>query len=63
MPRPRDQLVEALTTHVLHHDEVEAIDGLDLVNGDDVRMIEGRGGVRFLHEAATPIAVADAICG
>ena len=46
-----------LPAHVLHHDEVGAVGRLDLVNGDDVGMIEGGGGLRFLHESATAIVV------
>ena len=34
----------------LHHDEVEAVSGLDLVNRDDVRMVQRRGGFRFLDK-------------
>ena len=58
---PRNQRIEALAAHVLHHDEVGAVRGLDLVNRDDVRVIEGRGGVRFLDKPTPAILVADAI--
>ena len=37
MPVPRDQGVEALAAHVLHHEKVDAVGRLDLVNRDDVR--------------------------
>ena len=33
----RDERIEALAAHVLHHDEVDAVGRLDLVNRDDVR--------------------------
>jgi hypothetical protein len=42
-PVPRDHGIEALAAHVLHHDEIMVCRGLDLVNGDDVRMVERRG--------------------
>ena len=60
---PRNERIEALATHVLHHDEIVAVGRLDLVNGDDVRVIEGRGGVCFLDKPAAAILVADAIGG
>ena len=50
-----------LPAHVLHHDEIVAVGRLDLVNGDDVRVIEGRGGVCFLDKPAAAILVADAV--
>ena len=50
-----------LPAHVLHHDEVVAVGRLDFVNGDDVRVIQRRGGVRLLHESAAAILVADTI--
>ena len=50
-----------LPAHVLHHDEIVAVGRLDFVNRDDVRVIERRGGVRFLDKPATAILVADAV--
>ena len=52
-----------LPAHVLHHDEIVAVRRLDLVNRDDVRVIERRGGVCFLDKPAAAIVVADAIGG
>ena len=40
---PHERLRERLAAHVLHHDEIEAVGGVDLVNRDDVRVNE-RGG-------------------
>ena len=40
-PVPRNECIEALPANVLHHDEVDAVGGLDFVNRDDVRVIEG----------------------
>ena len=51
-PVPRNERIQALAADVLHHDEVVAVGRLDLVNRDDVRVVEGGGGVRFLHKAA-----------
>ena len=59
----RDERVEALAPHVLHHDELGAVGRLDLVDGDDVGMVEGRGGLRFLDEAAAAIRVRQAVGG
>ena len=47
----RDEGVEGLAGHELHDDEVDALGGLDLVDGDDVRVVEGGGGAGLLHEA------------
>ena len=58
-PLPRNERVEALAPDVLHHDEVVAVRRLDLVDRDDVRMIECRGGLRLLHEAAATILVGE----
>ena len=49
--------------HVLHHDEVIALGRFDFVNGDDVWMIERRGGLRLLHEPAAAILVGQAVGG
>ena len=58
---PRNERVQALPTHVLHHDEIVAVCRLDLVDGDDVRVVQRRGGVRFLDKPAPAIVVADTI--
>ena len=49
---PRDDRVERGAAHVLHDDEVDGAFRLDMVNRDDVRMVEGGGGLRFLEKAA-----------
>src|SRR5262249_58062023 len=51
-------LAESRAFDVLGGDEVGAINFADLVNRDDVRMIESRGGLRFLNESSQPLAVA-----
>ena len=60
---PWDQRIDALAGHVLHHDEVVILGGVDLVNRDDVRMIERRCGLRFLDEAAAAALIRHAIGG
>ena len=62
-PLPGNERIEALAPDVLHHDEIVAVRRLDLVNGDDVWMIECRGGLRLLHEAAAAILVGEAVGG
>ena len=37
--------------------------GLDLVDGDDVGVVEGRGGAGLLHEAGAAMRVGEAIGG
>ena len=56
-----NERIQALPTHVLHHDEIVAVCRLDFVDGDDVCVIEGRGGVRFLDETTAAVLVADAV--
>ena len=63
IPCRGNQRIEALAPDVLHHDEVVAVRRFDLVNGDDVRMIERRGGLRLLHEPAAAILVRQAVGG
>ena len=60
---PWDQRIDALAGHVLHHDEIVILGGVDLVNRDDVRMIERRCRLRFLDEAAAAALIRDAIGG
>ena len=45
--RPAESDVERLAVDVLHRDVVAAVGFADLVDGADVRMIEGRGGARL----------------
>jgi hypothetical protein len=60
---PRYEPVQALAGHVLHDDEIAAFRGLDLVDRDDVRMVEGGGGAGFLDEAAPAGLVGEPIGG
>src|SRR5438477_9985156 len=53
----RDLLPQRLTINEFGRDVVRATYFTNLVNGDDVRMIEGGGGFRFLLEAAHAVEV------
>ena len=57
IPPPRNEQVQALAGDVLHDDEVDPVRRLDLVDGDDVRMVEGGGGTRLLDEAQSSVLV------
>src|SRR6185436_14180085 len=50
-----DQAIERCSIQILHHDEIEPVRGVDVVNGDDVRMVETGGGLRLLKKAAPPV--------
>ena len=56
-----NQLGQGLAGDELHHDEVDAVDRLDLVNRDDVRMVERGSGARLLNEAPPARLVGEAI--
>ncbi len=47
----RQPLAQRLALDVFGDDELRAVHLPDLVDGEDVRMIEGRGGARLLPEA------------
>ncbi len=53
----RDELREGLPRDVLGDDEVDAALGPDLVNCEDVRVGEGRGGPRLPGEALAPVRI------
>ena len=57
----RDDMVERAAGDELHHDEVGAILAADVVNGDDVGMIQGGGGLGFLDEAQLAVGVGDLV--
>src|SRR5262249_33810521 len=46
------ELAERLTIDELVDDEVRTLSLSDLINSDDVRMVESRGGPRFLLESS-----------
>ena len=48
-----------LAVDVLHRDEIDAVDSVDIVNGDDVWVVECGGGPGFMREAARAFCVGD----
>src|ERR1041384_3705642 len=50
-----DELPERQAFHVIHRKEVLALGETDFVNGDDVRVLQTRGGGRFGAEALDEI--------
>ena len=52
-----DATVERFAGQELHHDEVDAVVRVDLVDRDDVGMVEGGGGARLLDESLAPVRV------
>ena len=59
----RNQVRQRLPRHILHHHVFGFLIAGDVVNRDDIRMIEGGGGLRFLNEAAAAVAIAGACVG
>ncbi len=57
----RNQLVEGLSLDALHHDEVHALLGADVVDGDDVGMVEGTGRPSFLDKALLAAQIGDLV--
>ena len=53
----RQQPIERRAVHQLHRDEGRPRVLADLVDGDDVRMVQRRGGLRLADEAAMPLGV------
>ena len=47
----------------IHRDEPVVVGLTDVVDGDDMRMVEGGGGLRFLHEALPLVGTADSVGG
>src|SRR5690349_15834831 len=58
-PLAIDDPIEILAVDELHHDEVAARGGIDtsVVDGDDVRMVDGCGMPRFAPEASDEVWV------
>ncbi len=56
-PLAWDHPIERLPRNVLHDYEVDVIFRSDVVNGDNVRMIQGRGGLGFLHKPLSALGV------
>ena len=62
-PFAGNQLVERLSGDILHGDEVHAVGLVNVVDGDDVRVIEGRGSLGLLKESPFPVRVGDLLGG
>lgn len=45
-----NQLVQCYPIHILHGNEVDSVGFIDVINGDDVRMVQRGGGLGFQHE-------------
>ena len=52
-----DPVLERSPGHVLHHDEVDVMCAIDVVDRDDVGMVQCRRGLGFVHEAPVTVAV------
>ena len=55
--RARNARAERLSVDQLHRQEMDAVDVLDRVDGDDVRMGERGDGARFLGEALAALVI------
>ena len=53
----RDQRVERLARYQFHGNEVDAVETVDLVDGDDVGMTQRRGGLSLMDQAASAFRV------
>ena len=54
----RDPLAQRLALDELRDEESRAVVIAGFMDGEDVRMVEGRGGARFMQEAAHPLRIA-----
>ena len=43
-----ESLLECFSVEILHHDDIVAIKGCDVVNGADVRVVQRRNGPRLM---------------
>jgi hypothetical protein len=59
----RDEGIEGLPGHELHHDEVDPVRGLDLVDGDDVGVVERGGRAGLVYEAGAAGRIREPIRG
>ena len=58
-PFARDHLLQVAALDQFHSDEIDALCRVDVVNGDDVGVIERRGGLGLLHEAPLTLRIGD----
>src|SRR5579864_152517 len=59
----QDQLVERFAGDILHDNKLRAVLLGKVVNGDDVRVIQGGGGFGFLDETALSTRIGDLVRG
>ena len=62
IPCAGDERIKGLPGHELHDDEVDALGGLDLVDGDDVGVVESGDRARLLLEAGAAGLVRQPVC-
>ena len=53
----RENLPQRPAVDELHGDELDAVGGTDVVDGDEVRVVQRRGRARFLLEPLDPLGV------
>ena len=58
-PLPQDHLVQRLILDQFHDDERLRVVFSDLVRGDDIGMIQRRGGLGLLNEPSAPVGVGE----
>src|SRR5436190_4389921 len=50
-------MVERLAVDVLHRDEIDSVHIVDVVNGDDIRVVQCRSSLRLEHETAPALRI------
>jgi hypothetical protein len=60
---PADQLSQSPARHELHGNKLLTLGLIDVVNRNDVRVIQGRGGLRFLYEPPAALRIRDFVRG
>jgi hypothetical protein len=62
-PLAADKPIQRRSVNVLHHDDVRVALAADIVNGDDVRMVQRRGALRFREQPSLSPFVVPFVCG
>src|SRR5271165_3906651 len=59
----RDQLIKRLSVNILHRNKVQEFavhfSAVDVVNGNDIVMVQGRGQLRLLNETRPALRIAN----
>jgi len=58
---PWYESVEGFSDNTLHRNEINTVGLPDVVDCDDVRVIQRRRGLRFLHEATLSLRISDLV--